>query len=62
MTRTLAKSAGAMLALLVVIGFASAAMAQQKVQQKSKKSAPNQYTVPSDQERWYDRSCNTFNT
>jgi hypothetical protein len=51
-----------MLALLVVIGFASAAMAQQKVQQKSKKSAPNQYTVPSDQERWYDRSCNTFNT
>jgi len=31
-------------------------------QQKAKKSAPNQYTVPSDQERWYDRSCNTFNT
>jgi hypothetical protein len=52
------KSASVVLSLLVVFGFASAAEAQQK----AKKSAPNQYTVPSDQERWYDPSCNTFNT
>ena len=62
MTRTLTKSAGAIFALMVVLSFASAAMAQQKPQQKAKKSAPNQYTVPSDQERWYDPSCNLFNT
>jgi hypothetical protein len=45
---------------LVVLGFASAATAQQK----AKKSSPpaNQYTVPSDQQRWQDPSCNTFNT
>lgn len=50
--------AGFVLALLMVAGPPSIAEAQQK----AKKSAPNQYTVPSDQERWYDRSCNTFNT
>jgi hypothetical protein len=57
-TRTLAKSASAVLALLVVISFASEAIAQQK----AKKSAPNQYDVPSDQQRWSDPACNTFNT
>ena len=50
--------AGFLLTLFVLAGQPSVAEAQQK----AKKSAPNQYTVPSDQERWYDRSCNTFNT
>jgi hypothetical protein len=53
-----ARLASLALAALMVFAFASAATAQQK----AKKSAPNQYNVPSDQQRWSDPACNTFNT
>jgi hypothetical protein len=54
------RSASALLAVLVVLGFASTAMAQQKAKKSS--PPPNQYTAPSDQQRWSDPSCNLFNT
>jgi hypothetical protein len=59
LTRMVAgKLATLALAALILFVFASAVTAQQK----AKKSPPNQYTVPSDQQRWQDPSCNTFNT
>jgi hypothetical protein len=49
--------AGFALALIIVAGQPSIAEAQQK-----KAQPRNQYTVPSDQEHWIDRSCANFNT
>jgi hypothetical protein len=47
------------LAAIFLVSQASSAVAQQN----QKKSQPrSQYTVPSDQEHWLDRSCANFNT
>ena len=43
---------------LIAIGLTTPAFAQKK--QPAQKSNP--YTVPNEQEHWYDRSCANFNT
>jgi hypothetical protein len=52
--------AGVAIVLIAILASTTIATAQNA---KQKSNQPRgQYSVPSDQEHWYDRSCNTFNT